>query len=210
MAKATRALSDSSPSMIQRPPFLDQFHLAARSPPAVNFSGQCHPDFLPLNYLAQIFKQRLVNFPRVGPDQVIRMGDETHEPVSLVNHFDLLFPKINRIIVQYLEERIILDRSQRNLQYFADEVWEDRTAAAALRFQMGDIWHGHVIGKVIRIIPIEIAIHDSGTKATRVEFLDVFINSRGSLQKLLPFLIQLPIMIQVVYIELESTTLRMF
>src|SRR5271170_4283705 len=117
------------------------------------------------------------------------MGDETHESTPLPNHFDLLFPKINRIIVQYLEERIILERSERNLQYFADEVREDRTAPAALRFQMGDIWHGHVIGKVVRIIPIEIAVHDSCTKAARVEFLDVLVNSRGSLQKLLPLLI---------------------
>src|SRR5256885_7198213 len=47
-----------------------------------------------------------------GGNQVIRMRDETHKSVFLPNQVELFLPEVNRIVVQYLEERIILRSSK--------------------------------------------------------------------------------------------------
>src|SRR5580704_7194477 len=66
------------------------------------------------------------------------------------------------------------------------------------------VWHGHVVGKLVRVVPIEIAIHDSRPKSLRAEFLDVVINLLGALEEQSTLLVQLPVVIQVVYVELKS------
>src|SRR5271154_4883482 len=107
------------------------------------------------------------------------MRNETDKSVSFPDQGNLLLPEINRIVIQYLEQRIVLASGQRNLQYLADKVRKDCTAAAALRFQVRYVWHGHVVGKLVGVVPIEIAIHDSRAEALRAEFLDVLVDFPG-------------------------------
>src|SRR5437016_1926809 len=139
-------------------------------------------------------KQQLINSPCFGGNQVIRMRDETHKSVFLPNQVELFLPEVNRIVVQYLEERIILSSGKGQFEDLSDKKRHHCAAAAALRLQMGNIWHGHVVGKLVCVVPIEIAVHDSRTEAARAEFLDALINFLGSLEEYLSLLILLPIM----------------
>src|SRR5277367_675068 len=181
----------------------NQLHLASSPPPLIDFAGQRHPDFVVCNDLSQIGEQRLIHCARLRGRQIIGMRDETDQSVSFLKQGDLLLPEVNRIFIQYLKERIVLAGGERNLQNLADKIREDRTATAALRFQMRYVWHRHVVGKLVRIVPIEIAIHNSRAKPLGAKFLDVLINLVGPLQEQFALLIQLPVMIQVVDVELK-------
>src|SRR5271154_3975422 len=184
----------------------NQLHLASSPPPLIDFAGQCHPEFVVFNDLSQIGEQRLIHSACLRGRQIIGMGDETDQSVSFLKQGDLLLPEVNRIFVQYLKERIVLAGGERNLQNLADKIREDRTATAALRFQMRYVRHRHIVGKFVRIVPIEIAIHDSRSKPLGAKFLNVLIDLLGPLQEQFALLVQLPVMIQVVYVELKPAT----
>src|SRR5437016_3656298 len=111
------------------------------------------------------------------------MRDKTHESVSLPNQVELFLPKVDRVVVQYLEERIILSSGQGQFEDLSDKKWHNCAAATALRLEMGNVWHGHVVGKLVCVVPIEVAVHDSCTEAARAELFDVLINSSGSLEE---------------------------
>src|ERR1035437_8174369 len=135
----------------------------------IHFSRQCYPNFVAGNHLLKMLKQRLIHSPGIWVNQVVRVRYETHESVSFSNQVELFLPEVYRIIVQYLEKRIIFARGQRNLENLANKVWEDRTATSTLWLQLCNIRHRHVVEEFVCAIPIEIAVHNSRPKASRVE-----------------------------------------
>src|ERR1700678_244228 len=132
------------------------------------------------------------------------MRDKTHQAVSLAQQGELLLPKVNRIVVQDLKERIILTGRQRYLQYFADEIGENGATTSTLRLKMSHVGHGHVVGHFISVVPIQVAIHHSRAETVGGEFFYVTINFLGPLQEQLALLIELAIVIEVVDVEFES------
>ena len=103
-----------------------------------------------------------------------------------------------------MKDRIILAGGQRQFEYLAYEKWEDRATPAAFRFQMGNAGERHIVGKLISIIPIERPVHGSRTKSLCVVFMPVTVNFARPAEKLLAFPVEIPVVIQVVDIELES------
>src|SRR5688572_10406057 len=88
----------------------DQRHLTPISPPAVDLTGQRDPEVMPIAAFVQIPQQLDVDvtFPSTG--NVIRMRDHADESVVAADQVDLLLPQINRVVVEDVEERVVLDR----------------------------------------------------------------------------------------------------
>src|SRR5579859_7141562 len=74
-----------------------QPHLAPRSPPAVHLSRKSSPQLFACNHLSKVVEQRLINIPCGAFHQIVRMGKEADQSVSLSDQRELLFPKIYRI-----------------------------------------------------------------------------------------------------------------
>src|SRR5258708_13322465 len=142
-----------------------QLHLAPRSPPAIHFSRQNCPDLFVSNNLSQVIEQRLINVAFPPLRKVIRVGNKTHHSVSSPDESQLFLPKVQRIVIQNMKERIILSGSERKLEDFANEIRHNRATATAQWFQMGDVWNRHVVRKVQRIIPVFISLHSPAPKA---------------------------------------------
>src|ERR1700733_6490593 len=119
--------------------FSDQLHLTSSTPPVIEFARECGPDLVSRDYLSEIVQQRFVDFARARVDQVIGVSNEAHQPVSFTDELKLRFPEIDRVIIQYLEDRVVLARSERDLQNFADKVRENSAASPSLRFEMCNI-----------------------------------------------------------------------
>src|SRR5260370_36886136 len=116
MVTVTNGIRNSRPLFfwsIDRPsvPLRHKFHLAPRSPPAIDFSRQCHPDLLPGDYLSQVIEQRFVDLASALTNQIVRMRSETHQSILLPDESELFLPQIKRLIVQNVKYRIILGRS---------------------------------------------------------------------------------------------------
>src|SRR5438093_5197684 len=103
-----------------------------------------------------------------------------------------------------MEERIVLGRGQRKLENLADEVGHDGAAATPLRVQVRDIGDAHVIGKVQRVVPLQVSIEHSGAEAIRTEVLPISIDPLGTSQELVSVAKQLSVVIQVMHVDLES------
>src|ERR1700733_16022165 len=106
-----------------------------------------------------------------------------------------------------MNQGVVLRGRQRQLKDITYEVRHYRAAATSLRLQVGHIGHRHVVGKLKRIIPSEIAIHRASTEAARIVLMNVAVNRCRSPKKLSTLQVQTPIVIQVVNIELESPLL---
>src|ERR1700733_8351995 len=109
------------------------------------------------------------------------MGNETHQSISFSNEIQLRFPQIDRAVVQDIEHRIILRRGERQFEDVSDKKWHHGTTATALWLKVSNVGYGHVVGKLVCIVPIEVAVHDSCTEAMCMEFFDVLINFFGAL-----------------------------
>src|SRR2546427_5745768 len=64
------------------------------------------------------------------------MDNEARKAVLFCNHAELLFPQINRVVVQDMKQGVILDCRERELQDPPDKERHQTTAAAALRLQV--------------------------------------------------------------------------
>src|SRR5258707_861870 len=142
-----------------------QLHLAPLSPPATPFPRKNCPDLFVSNNLSHVMEQRLINVAFPPLRKVIRVGNKTHQSVSSPDESQLFLPKLQRIVIQNMKERIILSGSERKLEDFANEIRHNRATATAQRFQMGDVWNRHVVRKVKGIIPVFISIHCPGAEA---------------------------------------------
>jgi hypothetical protein len=66
-------------------------HSVPRSPPTVDFSRQCEPDFLPPTYPAQENQQIPIDAPCLLVSDVVGMDDEAHESVFSTVSFVCVF-----------------------------------------------------------------------------------------------------------------------
>ena len=104
-------------------------------------------------------------------------------------------PESDRIVVQDMENRVILARRKREFQNPADEERKNGATAAAFRFQMGNIRQRHVVREVVRVIPIEPAIHGARTKTTCSISLLILVDYFRATEELFTRPVQIAIMI---------------
>ena len=114
------------------------------------------------------------------------MHDETHEAMILSNKPDLPLPKVKRIVGKDIEEGVVLRSRQWKFQHLADEIRHHGTAPAKLSLQMSHVGNRHVVGKIIRIVPIEPTIKHSGPEAKRTVLLHVSVDLLGAAKEFFP------------------------
>src|SRR5271156_961974 len=132
------------------------------------------------------------------------MSYETYESISFPNEIQLHLPQVERMIIHDIEQRIILGGGERQFQNFPDKKRHHRTATAALRLQMSHGRYGHIVGKLVRIVPLEIAVHDSCTEPSSAKLFDVFINFLGSLQECVALVVESAVMAQIMHVDFTS------
>src|SRR5580700_8474645 len=76
------------------------FHLIPGTPPTVYVSRQSGPNVFAGNHLLQIVEQRFIHPAVAFVNQIIRVGNETHQSISFSDQLQLLFPQIDRVIVE--------------------------------------------------------------------------------------------------------------
>ena len=138
------------------------------------------------------------------------MDDETGQAMLGHDAAHLALPKINGIVLEDVEERIILSRGDRQLQNLADEEGHYGTATAALGFQVSYVGNGHVICEIQSSIPVLISIQNSGTEAARSVFFSITIDSFCSEKKLFPVTEEMSIMVQIMDVDFKPTAANFF
>src|SRR5215469_5894057 len=112
------------------------------------------------------------------------MSNKANQAVFPLNQINLLFPEIERMLIENMEKRVILSGSKRQLEYLINEIRENCAAASPLWIQVGDIGNRHVIFESESSEPVRIAIQGTSTKPARPELFAVIINLLGPPTKL--------------------------
>src|SRR5262245_30691512 len=97
-----------------------------------------------------------------------------------------------------MEQRIILNRCERELEEVADEVWHHGTTPAPLWLPMRTIWNRHVVGELEGAKPFLFAVHGSGSKSLTSQRARVVVDSLGPYEELVSLCKQTPIVVNVV------------
>src|SRR6266853_3081972 len=108
------------------------------------------------------------------------------------------------MLLQNMKQRVVLRRSERELQCISNKKWHHGTTAAPLTFQVANIWNRHVVGEIQGFKPLRIPVEDSGTEPRCMVFPCVSIDSLGALQEYLPIAEQEAIVVQVVNVYFKS------
>ena len=183
----------------------DQPHLISASPPVIDLAGQRDPHFGLLTNLGEARQQTGVDVAGALIEQVIGMHNEANQTVLLKNKFDLLLPKIHRVLAEDIEQSVVLRGHDGNFQDFANKVRLSRAAAARLRIEMADIRHRHVVGAIEEFVPIEISIQNAGTITGGVEFSSVVVDASDAAKKFVTITKEVTVMVEIVNVDLEAT-----
>src|SRR5258707_6565809 len=132
------------------------------------------------------------------------MHNEANQTVLLKNKFDLLLPKIHRVLAEDIEQSVVLRGHDGNFQDFANKVRLSRAAAARLRIEMADIRPRHVVGAIEEFVPIEISIQNAGTITGGVEFPAVVVDASDAAKEFLAIAEEIPVMVEIVNVDLEA------
>src|SRR5580658_13391 len=138
------------------------------------------------------------------------MHDKTHQAISLANHAKLFLPKVNRILAQDVNERVVLDGCQREFKNISYEEGHHGAATAPFRLQVRDIWQRHIVGELERVVPIQLAIHRPGAETLGMILTGIVVDYYCPPQKLLPLMIQPAVVVQIVDIELKPAAFDLF
>src|SRR5262245_48592622 len=133
------------------------------------------------------------------------MRNEAGEAVSLRDELELFLPQLDRMVFEDLKERVVLRGRQRQLDHFARKKWKHGAAAAALSLEVPHIGNRHVVRKIERLQPFEIAIQGSRTEAGCAEAPPVHVDAPGPPDELVAIHEQPTVVIQIVDIYLAST-----
>src|SRR5579863_1027832 len=143
----------------------NKFHAGPLSPPTIHLARSGYPYRMALSQPGDVLQQLLVYRPRPGFLHIVRVDDEAHQAKLLADDRRLLSPDACGVVAEDMEERIVLNRSDRNLENIANEIGHHRTAAAALRIEMGHVWNRHIVGKFQLVVPELLSIKNSRAKS---------------------------------------------
>ena len=116
-------------------------HPAAFPPPAIDIAWQGQPKIVILGESRQVSQQLGVSVLSPLRNHVVRVNDAADQAMCLRNDADLVFPKFDRVVVQYVEQGVILSHGKRKLENSADEERRDRATPHALGIEMGYVGH---------------------------------------------------------------------
>src|SRR5215831_20574919 len=116
-------------------------------PPVVYLTRGSNPKPLMVTQFGQIRQQSPIYRSCTPAGQIVRVNNKADEAIFLSNQIDLLFPKIQGMLMENMEQGIVLGCSNRQLEYVIDKIGQDRAASPPLWIQVGDIRHRHVIFK---------------------------------------------------------------
>src|SRR5262249_10152162 len=116
-------------------------------------------------------------------DQVIRVNDETDQPMLCSYQIDLLFPEVNVVAPEDIKEPVILGGGGGKFNEVPYEVRHDRAATTSLRVQMSGVRYRHIVGGFESVIPLLVAIHDGGSKSVCAVLFQISIYFGGSPEK---------------------------
>src|SRR6478672_10766648 len=84
-------------------------HLVSVSPPCVNLARKGKPQPVTIAKFGQMAKQIDVHVALATANHVIRMRDDADQPVVLADQANLLFPQRDRVVVQDVKQRVVLN-----------------------------------------------------------------------------------------------------
>src|SRR5277367_2956588 len=112
-----------------------------------------------------MLKQRFVNGSFPNPANIVGMNDNTDQAMLFHDHVDLLLPQIDGIVIENVEQGVILSGGDRQLQNLTHEERHDGAAPSALRVQMRDIGHRHVVRELQGVKPLLPSIQNRSSKS---------------------------------------------
>src|ERR1700691_5490638 len=118
------ALAHNSPRSV----VFDNGHAASRSPPTIDLARTCEPDGFPPAQFAQHGEQVFVDRLCLRLDNVVGMNYETRQAVLGEYQFELDSPQVDRMLVQDVKQRIILNGSKRQFEDVSDKVGHNGAA----------------------------------------------------------------------------------
>src|SRR6267378_4841482 len=129
------------------------------------------------------------------------MSQKADQPISSPNETQLLFPQINRVVLQYVKERIVLSSCEREFQDLPDEIGHYGATTAPQRLQMSNIRNRHVIRKLEQLVPFLLPIHRPGTKPVCAEPAKIAVDAGSPASELCSLQVKASVVIQIVDIE---------
>ena len=104
-----------------------------------------------------------------------------------------------------MKEGVILRCGHRDLENLSNKIRLAGTTAAGLGIQVAHIGHGHVVGEIKFVVPVQVPVEHARAIADGFELLAIFIDPLNTIHKLLAVVEKIPVMIQVVHINLKPT-----
>src|SRR5262249_12489379 len=133
------------------------------------------------------------------------MGQECHQPVPLQDGGGLLLPNRNRVVVENVKERIVLECRKRQLDDVSDEIRHHGAAPATLWLEMRNVGDGHVIRELERAVPLLFAVHRTRPEPVALEFPCVPVDLLCPLEECRSTVEEVPVVIQIVKVDFEAT-----
>src|ERR1035441_4003044 len=93
------------------------------------------------------------------------MNDEARQAILLHNKLDLVFPKVNRTLIQNMEQHVVLRGGDREFQDVVDKIRHHGAAATMLGIKVRHIGHRHVEGKIKSVVPLRFSVKHRRTKS---------------------------------------------
>src|SRR5712675_3183925 len=69
---------------------------------------------------------------------------------------------------------------------------------------MANVWHGHVIGAIEVLVPIEISIKNTGTVARGPKLSDVVVDTGDTTKEFLAIEEEVAVMVEIVHINFKA------
>src|SRR6266851_3071275 len=118
------------------------------------------------------------------------------------NPFCLRFPDLSRVVIDYMEKRIVLNHRDGQLNDAIHEIRQNGTTPAVLRVEAGGVWDRHVVLEFKCLQPLLIPIKSSCSKTSSANTPAKIIDLSGSRRELGSISEQCSIVIKVVDVRL--------
>src|SRR5207247_8935842 len=115
-------------------------------------------------------------------NQVIRMNDERHQAMALLQQGKLTLPQLYRIVPQDMKCGVVLRCREVQFQSFTDEIRHYGTATAVLWIQVRNVRDRHIIREFDLVVPYLIYVQGCGyiSASDVVEYLFIlFYDNRA-------------------------------
>src|ERR1700735_2118290 len=132
------------------------------------------------------------------------MNDEAPQAILPHNNLDLVFPKVDRTLIQNMEQHVVLRGGDGEFQDFVDKIRHHGATATPLGVKVRHVGHRHIEGKIKSLVPQWVSVKHCGTKSLCLVIGDVAIDECSPSLKFFPIVKQPTIVVEVLDANLES------